>query len=103
MDIPTLFRRKNASGNQQKTIKANGFLYGYSINRRWLDRPIDPSLSVIRVDEVDGQPLAIVGNYACHAVVLGYDNLLISGDWPGYASRYLENDFGGDFIEKNLF
>jgi hypothetical protein len=27
-------------------------------------------------------------------VVLGYDNLLISGDWPGYASRQLEAELG---------
>jgi hypothetical protein len=30
--------------------------------------------------------------------VLGYDNLLISGDWPGASSRMLEDDFGGDFV-----
>lgn len=75
-----------------------GFLYGYSINRRWLDRPIDPSVSVIRVDRIDGTPLALIGNYACHAVVLGYDNLKISGDWPGYASRLLEAELGADCI-----
>ncbi|MGJ3240340.1 MAG: neutral/alkaline non-lysosomal ceramidase N-terminal domain-containing protein [Anaerolineae bacterium] len=71
-----------------------GMLYNHSINRRWLDRPIDPSVSVIRVDTVDGHPLAIIGNYACHAVVLGYDNFKISGDWPGYASHLLEAEFG---------
>jgi len=81
-----------------KTAIAAGFLYGYSINRRWLDRPIDPSVSVLRVDTADGKPLAILGNYACHAVVLGDDNLLISGDWPGSASRLLEGRFSGDFV-----
>ncbi|MEO1165454.1 MAG: neutral/alkaline non-lysosomal ceramidase N-terminal domain-containing protein [Chloroflexota bacterium] len=75
-----------------------GFLYGYSINRRWLDRPIDPSVSVIRVDTINGNPLAIIGNYACHSVVLGYDNLKISGDWSGYASRLLEAELGADCI-----
>jgi neutral ceramidase len=71
-----------------------GHLFGYSINRRWLDRPIDPAVGVIRVDLADGSPLAVLGNYACHAVVMGYDNLLISGDWPGYASRQLESELG---------
>lgn len=71
-----------------------GQLFGYNINRRWLNRPADPSVGVMRVDTADGKPLAVVGNYACHAVVLGYDNYLISGDWPGYSSRLLEAELG---------
>lgn len=75
-----------------------GFLFGYNINRRWLDRPADPAVGVLRVETAAGQPLALLGNYACHAVVLGADNRLISGDWPGYSSRLLESYFGGDFV-----
>lgn len=67
-----------------------GVLYGYSINRRWLDRPIDPGVVVLRVDDLHGNPLGLWTNFACHAVVLGADNLQISGDWPGYAMRKLE-------------
>jgi hypothetical protein len=33
-------------------------------------------------------------NYACHGVVLGPDNLLFSADYPGYATRILENALG---------
>jgi len=69
-----------------------GQLIGYNINRRWLNRPADPSVAVMRVDTADGKPLAVLGNYACHAVVMGYDNNYISGDWPGYASRMLEEE-----------
>ncbi|MFQ3647708.1 MAG: neutral/alkaline non-lysosomal ceramidase N-terminal domain-containing protein [Anaerolineae bacterium] len=67
-----------------------GALHGRSINRRWLERPVDPCVGVIRVDDVDGQPIAHFGNFACHTVVLGPDNLLASGDWAGYAARALE-------------
>ncbi len=73
---------------------AFGFLYGHSINRRWLDRPVDPALGVIRVDAADGRPLGMVANFACHGVVLGPDNLLISADWPGQACRHLEKALG---------
>jgi hypothetical protein len=76
----------------------SGQLVGYSINRRWLDRPADPSVGVIRVDRADGTPLAVVSNFACHAVVMGYDNLLITGDWPGYSSRLLEAELGHDML-----
>lgn len=75
-----------------------GQLTGYNINRRWLNRPADPSVGVIRVDRADGTPLAVVSNYACHAVVMGYDNLLITGDWPGYSSRLLEEALGSDAV-----
>ncbi|MCS7221200.1 MAG: neutral/alkaline non-lysosomal ceramidase N-terminal domain-containing protein [Anaerolineae bacterium] len=71
-----------------------GFLYGYSINRRWLDRPIDPGIAVLRVDDAAGRPLGLVTNFGCHAVVLGYDNYLISADWPGYACAKLEQALG---------
>jgi len=77
-----------------KMACGGGFLYGHNINRRWMDRPADPAVGVIRVDTLEGKPLAVMGNYACHAVVLGSNNLLISGDWPGYASRLLERDLG---------
>ncbi|MCL4858178.1 MAG: neutral/alkaline non-lysosomal ceramidase N-terminal domain-containing protein [Caldilineaceae bacterium] len=72
-----------------------GVLYGYSINRRWLDRPIDPGIAILRVDDLDGNLLGLFTNFACHSVVMGYDNTLISGDWPGDAMRRLEERFPG--------
>ena len=38
-----------------------GQLQGYSINRRFMNRPVDPSIGVIRVDTTDGKPLALLG------------------------------------------
>ena len=72
----------------------SGFLHGHSINRRWLDRPVDPAVAVVRIDDAQGRPLGVIANYACHAVVMGYDNLRVTGDWPGYAARYIEEDLG---------
>jgi hypothetical protein len=71
-----------------------GQLFGYNINRRWLNRPADHSVGVMRVDSADGKPLAVLTNYACHAVVMGVGNRAISGDFPGYASRQLEAALG---------
>ena len=73
-----------------------GMLYGYSINRRWIDRPVDPGLAVIRIDDSTGKPLGLLANFACHAVVMGSDNLHISADWPGYACARLEAELGSD-------
>jgi hypothetical protein len=84
---------------QPATLGAGfGMLTGYNINRRWLNRPADPSVGVLRVDRADGSPLAVLTNYACHAVVMGYDNLLITGDWPGYSSRLLEAELGNGAV-----
>lgn len=71
------------------------FLYGYSINRRWLDRPVDPGIALLRVDDANGNLLGVWSNFACHSVVLGADNYQVSGDWPGYAMHKVEETLGG--------
>lgn len=71
-----------------------GFLYGYSINRRWLDRPVDPGITALRVDDENGKLIGLVSVFGDHAVVMGSDNLQLSGDWPGYAMASLEQQLG---------
>jgi neutral ceramidase len=75
-----------------------GQLQGYSINRRFMNRPVDPSIGVIRVDTEAGKPLALMGNFGNHAVVMGYDNQYVSGDWCGYSSTRLESEFDDNFV-----
>ncbi|MEE3234760.1 MAG: neutral/alkaline non-lysosomal ceramidase N-terminal domain-containing protein [Candidatus Latescibacterota bacterium] len=55
--------------------------------------PTDPEVVVIRVDRSNGIPLAILFNYACHPVVLGAQNRMLTGDFPGYAARHIEKAF----------
>lgn len=57
--------------------------------------PIDPTVGVIRVDDAAGKPRALIVNYACHAVVLGPDNRLISADYPGFLARRVERELDG--------
>lgn len=75
-----------------------GRLDGWTINRRFIDRPTDPGMAVLKVEDLDGKVLGLVVNWNCHAVVLGYDNLLISADFPGVASTQLEEKLGGDAV-----
>jgi neutral ceramidase len=75
-----------------------GRLEGYTINRRFIDRPTDPGMAVLRVDSLEGQPLGLVVNWNCHGVVLGYDNLLTSADFPGVACTELEHRLAGDAV-----
>ncbi len=51
---------------------------------------VDDQVVVLRVDDANGQPLAVMMNYGCHPTVLGYANLLFSADYPGAARKALE-------------
>jgi hypothetical protein len=53
------------------------------------DGVTDPEVMVIRVDGLDGSPLAAVLGYACHATTLGPPNAVVSADYPGAAKRLL--------------
>jgi neutral ceramidase len=57
--------------------------------------PVDPDVGVIKVEDAKGQPRAIVMNYACHADVV-CQNYAISADFPGAATRKVEEAFGND-------
>jgi neutral ceramidase len=57
--------------------------------------PVDATVSVLRVDGTDGQPIAILVSYACHPVVFGSDNLQYSADFPAVMTRTVEDAFTG--------
>lgn len=57
--------------------------------------PVDPTVAVLRIDRMDGTPLAILVNYACHPVTFGSDNLQFSADFPGVMCKVVEQAFGG--------
>jgi len=54
--------------------------------------PVDPEVGVIKIEDLNGEPRAIIMNYACHADVV-CSNYAISADYPGVACRYVEKAF----------
>jgi neutral ceramidase len=67
-----------------------------SQNRRHPDAPIeDTATMLLAAPEGGGEPVATLVNYACHATVLEYDNLLYSADFPGAMARAVERAVGG--------
>lgn len=54
---------------------------------------IDQTVGVIRVDDAQGNPMAILVNYACHPVIFGPDNLRYSADYPGAMAKFVEASF----------
>jgi len=56
---------------------------------------IDDAVDVVRVDTMDGKPLAAMIHYACHGTSLGGRNSKISGGWMGRMQEYLERQIHG--------
>lgn len=53
--------------------------------------PCDHEVKVMRIDDLNGDILSTLVDWPCHGVVMGPRNRLISGDWPGHTSRYIED------------
>jgi neutral ceramidase len=50
----------------------------------------DHNVEVLRVDDLEGNPIAVVTGYAAHPVVMGQQWQLISQDFPGVTRRVVE-------------
>lgn len=57
--------------------------------------PVDPEIGILRIDRLDGHPLAVVYNFACHPL-LGVPGGGLTANFPGFASRVIEEQLGGD-------
>ena len=57
--------------------------------------PIDPEIGILRIDRMDGRPLAVVYNFACHPL-FGDARGAITANFPGIASRVIEENLGHD-------
>jgi neutral ceramidase len=62
----------------------------------------DHEVGVLRINDHRGNPLAVLVNWPCHAVVLGPRNYFITGDWPGAASGYIEKELGNGVISPMI-
>lgn len=85
---------------QAKTAKL-GWGVGRTIvgfNRRFFEGPVDPDVSVLLAVDEFNNPIASLINYACHGVVLGDTNYLISADYPGVISRVIESRLGANHV-----
>ncbi len=57
--------------------------------------PVAPYVDVVRIDETEGRPLAILFAHACHPVTRAADSYLISADYPGQAQAIVELVYPG--------
>lgn len=55
--------------------------------------PTDPEIGLLRLDKKNGQPLAVVYNFACHPIQ-GVPSRGNTADIPGFASQVIEENLG---------
>ncbi len=55
--------------------------------------PMDPEIGVFRIDRLDGRPLAVVYNFACHPYIT-VPRGGVTADFPGFASKVIEDSLG---------
>ena len=58
------------------------------------DGATDHTVDVVRVDDLWGNPIAVLTGYAAHPVVMGLENQLISPDFPGVVRQTVEHVTG---------
>lgn len=75
---------------------AAGSLIGATRNRQQKNDLVDPQVGVLRVEERDTRKtIATLFNFTGHPVIIGSENLNLSGEYPGAAARAVEGLLGG--------
>jgi hypothetical protein len=59
--------------------------------------PVDPEIGLLRLDRIDGTPLALLYNFACHPIH-GVPSGGNTADFPGFASRVIEQNLGDNVM-----
>ncbi|MDQ6673949.1 MAG: hypothetical protein M3069_24925 [Chloroflexota bacterium] len=78
-------------GINRREIGEDGYIFlGEDPNK-----PIDPVVGVVRVDDLDGKPIATLFSYGCHTVVVGPNSKVSSPDFPGASREVIETALGG--------
>lgn len=90
-----------AFGTGESYINVNRNIIDRKTNRWWegpnRDGPSDKTVAVMYVETLAGAPLAVLYNYAVHAVLLGQLDQ-VSADLPGAASTYIEQSLGNGAV-----
>ena len=71
---------------------------GVGFNRSDPQRAIDREAGILRVDDESGRVRGVVVQYGCHPTLLGFENLLVSGDYPAMAVAAIEDTLGEDSV-----
>ena len=107
---PGTHRRRAMDRRQPARVGYGAGVSYFNVNRdaihpdtkRWYQGPnltgeSDKTLAVLSFVAPDGKPIALFVNYAMHPISF-YLRGIVSADFPGDASRYIESVYGDDVV-----
>ena len=77
-------------------VKLNGF--NRNRHTKLEPKPVDPDLGVIRLDDRDDKPLAVIVNFTAHPTMISAAVLKFSADYVGVLKATVEKEFGGQAV-----
>ena len=93
--FPIAFNRLVLRDNGRAMESWEGDDHFLPVNRECLVHGmIDPSVGVLKFEDTEGQPRAVIMNFAAHPDVV-WNNFELSADYVGCATRYTEEAFSG--------
>ncbi len=75
----------------RRPARKNGELF---TGRNW-DGYVDHDVDVVGIDDVEGNPIATIVNYAMHPTIMGHENQWVTPDFPGPMRSVVEHAVGG--------
>ena len=91
--LESLIREADRNYKPVRIATGSQILEGLNRNRR-NDPDIDKELIVTRIDQINGDPMAVLVNWTAHPTFLGGQDMLVSAEWPGYMQIELQKLIG---------
>ena len=61
------------------------------VGRNW-DGPVDRTVRVVRIDDLDEKPVATIVHYACHPTTIAWQSQHATPDYPGMAKSVVRDN-----------
>lgn len=88
--------------HNRRLVRADGTVAAFWENPdRRPTKPVDPTIGVLRIEDLAGKPRAFAVHYACHPVSLMGAGV-VSRDYPGAMVDYVEQQLGPDCMAMFL-
>lgn len=84
----------NISSNRRKILSNGQCMMVWRNAEQYPMGPIDREAGIIQINSEDGEAIAVLTNFACHPVVLSWDNTKYSADWVGEMNKVIEESTG---------
>jgi len=81
-----------------RVASGRGRVPGVSINRVHREDPVDDSVQVLRVDDADQQPMAVLASFACHGTCMAGHVPDWNADFAAPLRSTVQRDLGGECL-----